>query len=201
MKAGQVNFASAALSQLQQLLREASAAVATGIRTAAAGGTSRPVPAWLSGLLQPDSGWMLDSARLKWLQGQQQSAVRDLQALVTLLKAQQQQQQASSSEALIRAQALLGEWMACGQSAGSAAEVIWTLDEAAKLAEQQLVHASTTTYTESTAQLHCDVFYQLAAYADQHYRELDSQMATPEWQKQLKVLDSKQSQVQVRFVD
>eukprot|EP00775_Hariotina_reticulata_P004991 gene4991-5233_t len=130
MKADQVNFAAAALSQLQQLLREASMAAASGVETAGEGGTGKPVPAWLSGVVQPDS------------------------------------------------------------------EVILTLNEAAKLAEQQLQQEMTAAYTDSTARLHCDVFYQLAAYADQHYRELDSQMASPEWQKQLKVLESKRQSVQ-----
>eukprot|EP00878_Enallax_costatus_P043582 GHUV01051607.1.p1 GENE.GHUV01051607.1~~GHUV01051607.1.p1 ORF type:complete len:255 (+),score=77.89 GHUV01051607.1:3-767(+) len=156
-------------------------------------------------MTSPDADWVLESVRLKWLQGQQLSAFRELQGLITAL--QQQQQQSSSSDqsskvrsrsvatALMLAQAQAGEWMAIGQFSNSSADALTLFQGAAAIAQQQQQSAVKQYFNSSDqiADLHCQVFFQLAIYADQRFREIELQMASPEWQKQLKVLESKRA--------
>eukprot|EP00879_Flechtneria_rotunda_P006073 GHRR01006386.1.p1 GENE.GHRR01006386.1~~GHRR01006386.1.p1 ORF type:complete len:3169 (+),score=1435.50 GHRR01006386.1:1331-9508(+) len=231
-KANQGNFASAALNQLQQLLQQASAAAAAAHTGGAAGmlsGTAGVVggdrrgklPGWLTQLTAPDAPWLLEFVKLQWQQGQQQPAFRELQGLLAALKARhtQQQQQCGQSgisrqalhaaTALMKAQALAGQWMAAGQFSSSADDVVSLLQDAAAIAASQQrllqhnVQQSSQLFSlsglagspigsvQELAHLHCQVFFQYASYADQRYRELELQMASPEWQKQHQVLESK----------
>lgn len=215
---GQANFASAALRQLQTLLLVAAAPVrpASGWPAPAAGGSSargvpdrKQLPGWLISLTSPDADWVLESVRLKWLQGQQLPAFRELQGMITALKAQQQLGGTSAvskvrsgaiATALMLAQAQAGEWMAAGQFSNSAADALSLYHDAAAIAQQQQQQPQQPTGSSSeqhsVSQLHCQVFFQLATYADQRFREIELQMASPEWQKQLKVLDSKRQLLQ-----
>jgi hypothetical protein len=221
-RAGQANFALSALNQLQQLLQQACAAAGGGSAAAGwqmqllgGGGDGgmqqqqqqqQRLRGWLQELVAPEAPWLLENVQLKWQQVQQLPAFRELQALVAALQTQQQlHQQAGSSArqlpvALMRAQVLAGQWMAAGQFSSSGDSALSAFKAAAAIAQQQQqqqVSAGADAAGSSHAQselsrLHCRVYFQLASYADQRFKEIEAQMASPEWQKQKQVLEYKE---------
>jgi hypothetical protein len=220
-KAGQANFALAALNQLQQLLQQACAAAAGGTASwqmqqqlglggdAAAAQMQQQqqhLRSWLQKLVAPEAPWLLENVQLKWQQGQQLPAFRELQALVSALQIQRQQQGqqgVGQSEqlpvALMRAQALAGQWMAAGQFSSNGDSALSAFKAAADIAQQQQDAAATAAAAGSShalasdlSRLHCRVYFQLASYADQRFKEIEAQMASPEWQKQKQVLEYKE---------
>jgi hypothetical protein len=220
-RAGQPNFALAALNQLQQLLQQACAAASApagwqmqqlglGGGDGAAGQMQQrqqqQLRSWLQKLVAPEAPWLLENVQLKWQQGQQLPAFRELQALVSALQMQQQQQQEAVSQsaqlpvALMRAQALAGQWMAAGQFSSSGDSALSAFKAAADIAQQQQQDAAaaaagglpTHALSSELSRLHCSVYFQLASYADQRFKEIEAQMASPEWQKQKQVLEYKE---------
>jgi hypothetical protein len=221
-RAGQANFALAALNQLQQLLQQACAfagghsaadswKLLNGSASPAQVQQTQQLKKWLQGLVSPEAPWLLENVQLKWQQGQQLPAFRELQALVAALQTQQQQQQqegqrqaggsvSRQSEALMRAQVLAGKWMAAGQFSSSGDSALSAFKAAAALAQQQQQDAAAAAGRRGGSQstqaelsrLHCSVYFQLASYADQRFKEIEAQMASPEWQKQKQVLQYKE---------
>jgi hypothetical protein len=223
-RAGQANFALAALNQLQQLLQQACAAASAptswqmqqqlGLVSgdSAAGQLQQQqqrqqhLRSWLQKLVAPEAPWLLENVQLKWQQGQQLPAFRELQALVSALQMQQQQQQGQQtgvgqseqlSVALMRAQALAGQWMAAGQFSSSGDSALSAFKAAADIAKQQQdaaagSEADSHALSSELSHLHCRVYFQLASYADQRFKEIEAQMASPEWQKQKQVLEYKE---------
>ncbi|KAF6252289.1 hypothetical protein COO60DRAFT_542235 [Scenedesmus sp. NREL 46B-D3] len=221
-RAGLANHALAALSQLQQLLQQACAAAGGGagwpMQLAVGGGGGdgaagqvrqrqrQHLRGWLQELVAADAPWLLESVQLKWQQGQQLPAFRELQALVGALQTQQQQQQQQQQQgqqagshaqqlpvALMRAQALAGQWMAAGQFSSSRESALSAFKSAAAIAQlqQQDAAAGAQHAPAGLSRLHCRVYFQLASYADQRFKEIEAQMASPEWQKQKQVLEYK----------
>jgi hypothetical protein len=222
-RAGQPNFALAALNQLQQLLQQACAAAAAPAgwqmqHLGLAGGgepqqrqQQQQLRSWLQKLVAPEAPWLLENVQLKWQQGQQLPAFRELQALVSALQQQQQQQQQQEGQqagvsqsdqlpiALMRAQVLAGQWMAAGQFSSSGDSALSAFKAAADIAQQQQDAAAATSgglpshaLSSELSRLHCSVYFQLASYADQRFKEIEAQMASPEWQKQKQVLEYKE---------
>ncbi|WIA20841.1 hypothetical protein OEZ85_005192 [Tetradesmus obliquus] len=65
---------------------------------------------------------------------------------------------------------------------------------AAAVQPQQLQHLAqgNTGVLMALQHLGCQVYFQLASYADQRFKEIEAQMASPEWQKQKQVLEYKE---------
>lgn len=232
-KAGQVNFAAAAVAQLQETLHQAvlgsrlsahgqPGLIGLGLQPVSGGAGSsgaHKLPSWLQRAIAADAGWPLEAAKLRWLQGQHQVALKELQSLATSLqtqltdlqnKQQEQQKQAKAGSAsssildqdvrsvtyaLTEAKMLLGKWMAAGEGSFSSIQgAVQHLQSAAELTGGYLKQVGLS--AGDMMRLHSRVCYQLAACADQHYQMLDAQVASPEFQKQQQVLRTKEQLLQ-----
>jgi len=230
-KGGQVNFAAAAVAQLQETLHQAvlgsrvsahgqPGLIGLGLQPVSGGASSgaHKLPSWLERAIAADAGWPLEAAKLRWLQGQHQVALKELQSLATSLqtqltgfqnKQQEQQKQATAGSAnsspleqdvrsvtyaLTEAKMLLGKWMAAGEGSFSSVQgAVQHLQNAAELTGKYLTQVG---LSGDMMRLHSRVCYQLAACADQHYQMLDAQVASPEFQKQQQVLRTKEQLLQ-----
>lgn len=221
-RAGQVNFAAAALQQLQETLHQAvlgaklsaHGPLGLGLHTAAlaapgvdgSGSAGAQLPGWIQRAVAADSGWPLEAVKIRWLQGQHQAALKELQGLeqqlAALLSPVLATQTFSSPRArfdasklacaLMRARMQLGKWLAAGEGSTSNVQgAMQQLQAAAAVAQAVHQHRDLGGDAELQA-LHCAVCYQLAICADQQYQVLDAQMASPEFQKQQQVLKTKQ---------
>lgn len=221
-RAGQVNFAAAALQQLQKTLHQAvlgaklsaHGPLGLGLHTAAlaapgadgSGGAGAQLPGWVQRAVAADSGWPLDAVKIMWLQGQHQAALKELQGmeqqLAALLSPVLATQTFSSPQArvdasnlacaLMRARMQLGKWLAAGEGSTSNVQGAMQQLQAAAAVAQAVHQHHDLGGTADLQALHCAVCYQLAICADQQYQVLDAQMASPEFQKQQQVLKTKQ---------
>lgn len=224
-KAGQVNFAAAALQQLQETLHQAvlgaklsahglhgvlGLGLPAGLPGSGSGNNGVQLPGWIHRAVAAESGWPLEAVKIRWLQGQHQAALKELQGLATGLEQQLKisfaalQSNLGSTTwqdkhavqdvtcSLMQARMLLGKWLAAGEGSTSNIQgAMQQLQQAAALAPAIQQHNELSVSSEMRA-LHSRVCYQLAACADQHYQMLDAQMASPEFQKQQQVLQTKE---------
>jgi ataxia telangiectasia mutated family protein len=232
-KAGQVNFAAAALQQLQESLHQA----VLGARLSAQGlpaalgfalpggpgsaGKQLDLPAWMQQAVAADAGWALEAVKVRWLQGQHQTALSELQSLAAGLQTQLegmyssttaanrprgQQQTPEQRQAFNRlhsvacahmqARMLLGKWLAAGEgSTCNIQSAMSHLQSASRLAPEH-VRKTGEQPSQQMQALHSRVCYQLAVCADQHYQVLDVQLASPEFQKQQQLLQKKEQDLQ-----
>jgi hypothetical protein len=219
-RAGQVNFAAAALQQLQETLHQAvlrarasQGVLGLGLPAAAVVGSSGSngvqLPGWIQRALAAESGWPLEAVKIRWLQGQHQAAIKELKTLAVGLESQLSSMYAATEAArsmtipekhamndvccaLMQARMLLGKWLAAGEgSTSNIQNAMQQLQSAAGLAPA-LRQTNLFSVSGDMKQLHSRVCYQLAVCADQHYQMLDAQMASPEFQKQQQVLRTKE---------
>jgi hypothetical protein len=221
-RAGQVNFAAAALQQLQETLRQAvlgaklsahgplglglHAAALAAPGAAGSGSAGAQLPGWIQRAVAAESGWPLEAVKIRWLQGQHQAALKELQGLEQQLAAlfgpviatqtfsSPQARHAASNLAcaLMRARMQLGKWLAVGEGSTSNVQgAMQQLQAALAVAHAVKQHRDFSGGADLNA-LHCSACYQLALCADQQYQVLDAQMASPEFEKQQQVLQTKQ---------
>jgi hypothetical protein len=216
-RAGQVNFAAAALQQLQETLHQAvlgarasQGVLGLGLPAAAAAGLNGvQLPGWMQRAVAAESGWPLEAVKIRWLQGQHQAALKELRTLAVGLERQLSSMYAAAEAAgsttipekhamndvccaLMQARMLLGKWLAAGEGSTSNIQgAMQQLQSAVGLAPA--VGQSDLFFVSGDMKaLHSRVCYQLAVCADQHYQMLDAQMASPEFQKQQQVLRTKE---------
>jgi ataxia telangiectasia mutated family protein len=235
-KAGQVNFAAAALQQLQESLHQAvlgarlsaqglPAALGFALPGAAGGaGSTRQglqLPGWMQQAVASDAGWALEAVKVRWLQGQHQTALNELQGLAAGLQTQLQgmyssitaasrphgQQQTPEQRqahdrlrsvacAHMQARMLLGKWLAAGEgNTCNIQSAMEHLQSASRLAPEH-VRKTGEQPSQQMQALHSRVCYQLATCADQHYQMLDVQLSSPEFQKQQQLLQKKEQDLQ-----
>jgi hypothetical protein len=226
-QAGQVNFAAAALQQVQETLHQAVLGArgsahglhgVLGLPAAVLGGSgssSAELPGWIQRAVAADAGWPLESVKIRWLQGQHQAALKKLQGLAAglhshLVDVLGQPDQAHASlmqlpgevrgpklraresiaKALMEAKMLLGKWLASGE--GSTSDVLGAIRQLQSTINLPAEYKQQTGFDINTVSLESRALYQLAVCADQQYQVVSSQLASPEFQKQQQVLQTKE---------
>lgn len=227
-QAGQVNFAAAALQQVQETLHQAVLGArgsaqglhgVLGLPAAVLGGSgsssSAELPGWIQRAVAADAGWPLESVKIRWLQGQHQAALKELQGLAAglhshLVDVLGQPDQAHASlmqlpgeqrgpklrardsivKALMEAKMLLGKWLASGE--GSTSDVLGAIRQLQSAINLPAEYNQQTGFNINAVSLESRALYQLAVCADQQYQVVSSQLASPEFQKQQQVLQTKE---------
>jgi hypothetical protein len=123
-------------------------------------------------MARPEAAWLLESVKLMWDRGQPAAALRELHGLIAAVEASASAGAASGSDLdaaaaephahLARMLSLAGKWSAATQHGGGRTATV-----------MQLMVRGAEELTDSGAgrgHLACQVFFRLAAFADERYK-------------------------------
>lgn len=175
-KCGHLDAADAALGRVRRLVSAAAASDTAGGAAAVSGGGASG--GWWRSMARPESPWLLETVKLMWDRGQAAAALRELHSLIASVEAALPAGSpgtggrggspgaaagAGSPHAhLARMLSLAGKWSAATQHGGGRTGLVMAL----------MTRGADTLLDGGggRGRLACQVFFRLAAFADERYK-------------------------------